>query len=61
MKRNISLLLIIFTIFILTLALGACGDDDKYDDVFNKDPNTWTEDEKDYVDGFFEWQKEQNK
>ena len=32
----------------------------KYDDVFEKDPNTWTEDEKEYVDEFFEWQKEQN-
>ncbi len=61
MKRIISLLLVIFTIFILTFALSACGEDDKYDDVFKKDPNTWTDDEKDYVDGFFEWQKEQNK
>ncbi|HCI59462.1 MAG TPA: hypothetical protein DE313_01445 [Ruminococcus sp.] len=27
----------------------------KYKDVFNKDPNTWSEDEKDYVNDFFEW------
>ena len=29
---------------------------DKYDDVFDKNPNEWTDDEKEYVDDFFEWQ-----
>ena len=30
-------------------------DDDRYDDVFKKDPNTWTEDEKEYVNDLFEY------
>lgn len=33
----------------------------KYDDVFKKDPNTWTEDEKEYVNDLFEWTDEQDK
>ena len=35
----------------------------KYDDVFKKDPNTWTEDEKEYVNNFFKWldEKDTNK
>ena len=46
----------------IILSLGNVFDlrNKKYDDVFEKDPNTWTEDEKEYVDEFFEWQKEQN-
>lgn len=27
----------------------------EYSDVFQKDPNTWTESEKKHVDNFFEW------
>ena len=30
----------------------------KYEDVFKKDPNKWTQDEKDYVNDFFDWQKD---
>ena len=26
-----------------------------YDDVFDKNPNHWTDDEKDHVNDFFEW------
>ena len=33
----------------------------KYDDVFEKDPNTWSEDEKEYVNDFFEWMGENDK
>ena len=28
------------------------------EDIWNKDPNTWTENEKEYVDDFFQWQHE---
>ncbi len=31
---------------------------DKYDDVFDKDPNSWSSDEKEYVNDFFKWQHE---
>ena len=33
----------------------------KYDDVFKKDPNTWTEDEEAYVNDFFEWMGKNDK
>ncbi len=34
---------------------GGFGSNDNYDDVFEKDPNSWTDEEQDYVNDFFEW------
>lgn len=31
-----------------------------FDDVFDKDPNDWTDEEKDYVDDLFDWMDKQN-
>lgn len=62
LKFWIIFISIIIISLIIIFSLGNVFDlrNKKYDDVFEKDPNTWTEDEKEYVDEFFEWQKEQN-
>ena len=53
--------LIIVLIFILCLCVNCSGNSDNpYKDVFNKDPNTWTDDEKEYVNDFSKWMDEQN-
>lgn len=49
-------------IFSLFFALSMDSEQRKRDDmlyhyeIFNKDPNTWTKDEEEYVNNFFEWQ-----
>ncbi|MBE6587652.1 MAG: hypothetical protein E7647_04465 [Ruminococcaceae bacterium] len=50
----------VFVLMLVLYAVAMIASDttsyyDKYDDVFQKDPNTWTEDEKQYVNDFFEW------
>lgn len=46
----------------ISVLIGILGDSNKrrFDDVFDKDPNSWTESEKDYVDGFFDWVDKNN-
>lgn len=46
-------LCILLLIFAFTRSYGTYKN--PYDDVFNKDPNKWTDEEKDYVNDFFEW------
>ena len=45
----------IIAIFMLGIQNCNCAGDSKYEDVFNKDPNTWTEDEEDYVNNLFDY------
>lgn len=47
------LLAIIIGIVLLFKSCTSSGND--YSDVFSKDPNTWTDEEKDYVNDFADW------
>lgn len=52
------ILIIVFCVF----ALKGCSSGSRSNDVkdaFNKDPNSWTQKDKDTVNDFFEWQKKQ--
>lgn len=69
-KRIIIICIIVLTISILLITIlppilrsskKSSIPKDPYDYVWEKDPNTWTEKEKDYVNDFFEWQEEHNK
>ena len=57
---KVKILCGVFVLMLVLYAVAMIASDttsyyDKYDDVFQKDPNTWTEDEKQYVNDFFEW------
>lgn len=57
------LLTIVISVVVIVLAVGCFGllfsggfgSNDNFDDVFEKDPNSWMDEEKDYVNDFFEW------
>ena len=48
---------IIFVILFIVIGWSVSDDQskNKYDDVFKKDPNTWSKDEKEYVDDLFNY------
>ena len=51
----IKIFLCIFPILLaIVIGYGSKSYDNPYKDVFDKNPNKWTDDEKDYVDDFFE-------
>ena len=54
---------IIITVIVIIISFVGMAYENKhrYDNVFNKDPNTWTEDDEDYVNNFFDWIVEQDK
>lgn len=62
LKVGISLIMIaLIFIFVVPRAFGmkySSSSENKYNGVFRKDPNSWTDDEKKYVDGFYKWQHE---
>lgn len=49
------IILAIVGVFIIGFLISD-GNSNKHDDVWDKDPNTWTDQEEDYVNDFFEWQ-----
>lgn len=59
--KGIGVVVIVVCILVMIIAgiVNGCAQSNsyrnKYKNVFNKDPNTWSEDEKDYVDNFIEW------
>ena len=65
-KQRMNGLKIIVVSVVLFLILGLFGlnftwnnrTENKYDDVWDKNPNNWTDDEKEYVNDFFEWQQD---
>ena len=59
-RKTILLWVIIIAVLFFVL-YGSRNNHKKKEDVWDKDPNEWTESEKEYVDNFFEWQKEQSK
>ncbi len=61
--RNICIAVLCFIIiaFLFVQCTSGGSRKNEYDNVFNKDPNTWTESEKNYVNNFFDWQNKQNK
>jgi len=58
-KRVTVISVLVLVVFILSIFTFIFGDmpskKNQYDDVFDKDPNKWTEDEKRYVDDLFDW------
>lgn len=54
LSRNIIIIVVILLIVAWAMA-GGTGGSNTYDDVFDKDPNEWTEDEEQYVNDLFEW------
>lgn len=53
---------VLMGVFAVTREYGEYIYKDPYEDVWDKDPNKWTEDEKDYVNDFWEWEsKKQEK
>ena len=66
-KRSIAIKIGCFAvIFIIVLFIGISCSISKenrrheYDDVFKKDPNNWSDDEKEYVNDLFDYMKENN-
>lgn len=66
-KRSIAIKIGCFAvIFVIVLYISiACSISKRdrgyeYDDVFKKDPNNWSDDEKDYVNDLFDYMKENN-
>ncbi len=55
----LSVVLVIIAFAILMSSITG-GGNSEFDDVFNKDPNNWSDDEKDYVNDLFDWMKENN-
>ena len=53
---------IIIVIIFIFVACSMSSENKKhqYDDVFNKNPNNWSDDEKDYVNDLFDWMKKNN-
>ena len=52
---------IVIAWFIVPSILPSIGaSSNPYEDVFDKHPSEWTDDEAEYVDGFFDWMDEQN-
>lgn len=56
----IVLIALVVSSFNEGLSRPSNNDRPTYDDVFDKDPNNWTDEEKEYVDDFFGWM-EKNK
>ncbi|MBO4950234.1 MAG: hypothetical protein J6E38_04355 [Clostridia bacterium] len=48
--------LVLGVIVLISTSESADSNSGRYDDVFKKNPNEWTEDEEEYVNDFFEWQ-----
>jgi hypothetical protein len=57
--KYIAIVVGIIIFIILVVTAGVVSSSNKYDNVFNKNPNSWSNDEKEYVNGFFEWQDKQ--
>jgi ABC-type anion transport system duplicated permease subunit len=57
--KYIAIVVGIIIFIILVVTAGVASSSHKYDNVFNKNPNSWSNDEKEYVNGFFEWQDKQ--
>lgn len=55
---------IVGAVFVVALMISNIdwfgSNSNKFDDVFNKDPNTWTDEEEDYVNDFFDWLDKQD-
>jgi hypothetical protein len=55
---------IVGAVFLFAMMLSSIdlfgSSSNQFDDVFNKDPNTWTDEEKDYVNDFFDWLDKQD-
>lgn len=51
---------IVLTSFIINTFINGGGSSSDYDDVWDKHPNEWSDDEAEYVDGFFDWMDKQN-
>lgn len=49
----LAIILLILIVVAVTTSEPKKNKHNGYDDVFEKDPNTWTENEKEYVDDFF--------
>lgn len=47
-------------LFIVVGCTISSNQDDPFDDVFNKNPNNWSDSEKEYVNDLFDWMKENN-
>ena len=63
-QKNSSFPLTFFVCLFIMLAFASCSnssnDDNEFEDVFNKNPNTWTDKEKDHVNSLFEWMDKNN-
>jgi len=45
---------------VIAIGISSCEDKNEFEDVFRKDPNTWTEREKEHINNYFDWLEEQN-
>lgn len=51
-----DVIFVVVVLLVLLFVFRSCrNNDNKYEDVFNKDPNTWTEEEEDYVNNLYEF------
>lgn len=47
-------------LMVIGLCFSSCENSNEFEDVFRKDPNTWTEREKEHVNDFFDYLEEKN-
>ena len=57
-KSIIPSVIIAVALLILLISLLDSDKKSQFEEIFSKDPNTWSENEKEYVDDFFEWQED---
>ena len=70
-KKNLTILctalavLLVIVFLLIKMIAGTSfykkDKDREFDDVFNKDPNNWSEEEKEYVNDLFDWIDENNR
>lgn len=59
-KINLKRTLVIMMIaLVFVLACAKLSKNDSKENPFDKNPNNWTQEDKDYVNNFFEWHHEQ--
>ena len=57
-KSVIPSVIIAVALLILLTSLLDSDEKSQFESIFNKDPNSWSEDEEEYVNDFFEWKEE---
>lgn len=59
--KTIGIILVAILVVYIIVNIVTSSPSNPYEDIWDKDPNTWSDEEKEYVDDFFDWLDKQNK